>query len=187
MKSLKYLFLIVAALFSTAVVLSSCSDDDHDNNQEEYDVIKINGESYACYGYRSLVTYSSDWNLSSHKGSLLLPCGKLSDAQKGEYDYDDLFEIKLKGDQDLKKGSKLENFSPIFEVLETGAEIWEYNHVSGSATITDKKDDEYITVKFDSFKFTVSSESYDFNGSGAVPNSESYVLNGTVQLSLDED
>ena len=67
------------------------------------------------------------------------------------------------------------------------AEIWEYNHVSGSATITDKKDDEYITVKFDSFKFTVSSESYDFNGSGAVPNSESYVLNGTVQLDLDED
>ena len=169
------------------MVLSSCSDDDHDNNQEVSDVIKINGESYACYGYRSLITDSSDWTLSSHKGSLLLPCGKLSDAQKGEYDFDDLFEIKLKGDQDLKKGSKLENFSPIFEVLETGAEIWEYNHVSGSATITDKKDDEYITVKFDSFKFTVSSESYDFNGSGAVPNSESYVLNGTVQLDLDED
>ena len=76
MKSLKYLFLIVAALFSTAVVLSSCSDDDHDNNQV-YDVIKINGESYACYGYRSLITYSTYWNLSSHKGSLLLPCGKL--------------------------------------------------------------------------------------------------------------
>ena len=186
MKSLKYLFLIVAALFSTAVVLSSCSDDDHDNNQV-YDVIKINGESYACYGYRSLITYSTYWNLSSHKGTLSLPCGKLSDAQKGEYDYDYMFDIWLKGDQDLKKGSKLENFSPIFVLTETGAEEWEYNYVSGSATITDKKDDEYITVKFDSFKFTVSSESYDFNGSGAVPNSESYVLNGTVQLDLDED
>lgn len=186
MKSLKYLFLIVAALFSTAVVLSSCSDDDHDNNQV-YDVIKINGESYACYGYRSWDTFVTDWNLSSHKGTLTLPCDKLSDAQKGEYEMEYLFDIYLEGDQDLKKGSKLENFSPIFVLTETGAEEWEYNYVSGSATITDKKDDEYITVKFDSFKFTVSSESYDFNGSGAVPNSESYVLNGTVQLSLDED
>ncbi len=107
MKSLKNLFLIVAALFSTAMVLSSCSDDDHDNNQE-YDVIKINGESYACYGHRSLVgTYETVWNLSSHKGTLTLPCDKLSDAQKGEYEIEYMFDIWLKGDQDLKKRKQI--------------------------------------------------------------------------------
>ena len=169
MKSLKYLFLFVVALFSTTVVLSSCGDDDEElmPNLTDYDVIQINGESYACYGYRCPITYASDWDLSSHRGTLRLPCGKLSDAQKEEYDYDELYEIYLRGSENLKTGSKLEDFSPTFVDMGT------FDYVSGSATITDKKDDKYITVKFDSFKFA----------SG----SESYVLNGTVQLDLDED
>ena len=169
MKSLKYLFLFVVALFSTTVVLSSCGDDDEElmPNLTDYDVIQINGESYACYGHRCPITYASDWDLSSHRGTLRLPCGKLSDAQKEEYDYDELYEIYLRGSENLKTGSKLEDFSPTFVDMGT------FDYVSGSATITDKKDDKYITVKFDSFKFA----------SG----SESYVLNGTVQLDLDED
>ena len=88
MKSLKYLFLFVVALFSTTVVLSSCGDDDEDLKpilKTDYDVIQINGESYACYGHRCPITYASDWDLSSHRGRLILPCGKLSDAQKEEY------------------------------------------------------------------------------------------------------
>ena len=169
MKSLKYLFLFVVALFSTTVVLSSCGDDDEElmPNLTDYDVIQINGESYACYGHRCPITYASDWDLSSHRGTLRLPCGKLSDAQKEEYDYDELYEIYLRGSENLKTGSKLEDFSPTFVDMGT------FDYVSGSATITDKKDDKYITVKFDSFKFA----------SG----SKSFVLNGTVQLDLDED
>lgn len=169
MKSLKYLFLFVVALFSTTVVLSSCRDDDEElkPNLTDYDVIQINGESYACYGYRCPITYASDWDLSSHRGTLRLPCGKLSDAQKEEYSYDELYEIRLRGSENLKTGSKLEDFSPTFVDMGT------FDYVSGSATITDKKDDKYITVKFDSFKFA----------SG----SKSYVLKGTVQLDLDED
>ena len=45
----------------------------------------------------------------------------------------------------------------------------EEDYVGGSATIIEKKDDKYITIKFDSFTF------------------ESHTLNGTVQLSFDED
>ena len=169
MKSLKYLFLFVVALFSTTVVLSSCGDDDEElmPNLTDYDVIQINGESYACYGYRCPITYASDWDLSSHRGTLRLPCGKLSDAQKEEYSYDELYEIRLRGSENLKTGSKLEDFSPRI------GDMGDFDYVSGSATITDKKDDKYITVKFDSFKFA----------SG----SKSFVLNGTVQLDLDED
>ena len=94
-----------------------------------------------------------------------MPCGKLSDALKGEYDYDYLFGIQLEGNQNLKKGSRLENFSPVFE--------YNYDYVSGSATIIDKKDDEYLIVKFASFKFS--------------DGTKSYTLNGTVQLDVDED
>ena len=170
-KQLKFLF----SLFFvgvTALSLASCSSDDDDeiHFKTDYDIIQINDESYACYGYRCPITYTSDWDLSNHRGELLLPCGKLSDAEKGEYDYDYMYSIHLEGNQDLKTGSKLEDFSPTFEEVGDWKTL---DYVSGSATITDKKDDEYITVKFNSFKFA----------SG----SESYVLNGTVQLGLDED
>lgn len=138
--------------------------------ENDYDVLQINGEYYACYGYRCLFTYESTWDLSKHKGEIRLPCGKLSDAQKGEYDYEYAFMFYLKGNQDLKKGSKLEDFSPTFSDLGVCSGL---GYVSGSATITDKKDDEYITIKFNSFTF----------GSG----SNSYTLDGTVQLLFDED
>jgi hypothetical protein len=165
------LAMMIAALSFTACGGSDSDDDYADYLKNEYDILIINGEKYACFGYRSLITYQSTWDLSKHTGEIRLPCGKLSDAQKGEYDYDYAFMIKLKGNQDLKIGSKLEDFSPTF----TGVDDWSgpYDYDSGSATITDKKDDKYITIKFNSFKF----------GSG----SKSYTLDGTVQLDLDED
>ena len=166
----KYFFLVAIAFIGATVMFSSCGDDDEEfDSKTDYDVIQINGESYACYGYRCPITYTSDWNLSNHRGELMLPCGKLSDAQKGEYDYDYLYIFYLSGNEDLKKGSKLENFSLTFE----GDDFYdECKYVSGSATITDKKDDKYITVKFESFK---------------VAGKKTYVFNGTVQLDLDED
>ena len=92
------------------------------------------------------------------------------DAQKGEYDYEFMYLIYLKGNQDLTVGSKLEDFSPIFENLSDWSEL---KYTSGSATILDKQNDKYITVNFDSFTFS--------NGS------KSYTLNGRVQLDFDED
>lgn len=170
MNKIKFFLFSFATLIGVAAMLSSCSSDDDLDSKTDYDVIQINGESYACYGYRCPITYTSDWDLSDHSGYLYLPCGKLSDAQKGEYDYDYMYSIFLEGKQDLKKGSKLEEYSLTFDSVED----WEtLDYVSGSATITDKKDDKYIIVKFDSFKFA----------SG----NKSYVLNGTVQLDLDED
>lgn len=171
MKKIKYLLFVVFALLSATTILSSCSSDDDDdiiNAKTDYDILQINGENYAVYGYRCDITYGSSWYLDSHHGELLLPCGKLSDALKGEYDYDDLFGIQLEGNQNLKKGSRLENFSPVFECY-----LDHYDYVSGSATIIDKKDDEYLIVKFASFKFS--------------DGTKSYTLNGTVQLDLDED
>ncbi len=165
--------MIVAALSFTAC---SSDDDNNSNNNnnknvtQDYDVLQINGVNYACYGYRCAVTFSSNWNLSNHSGEILLPCGKLSDAQKGEYDYDYMYTITLEGNQDLQKGSKLENFSSTFEYMGD----WDtLDYESGSATIVEKENDSYITIRFDSFKF----------GNG----SNFYTLNGTVQLDLDED
>lgn len=158
-----------------ALGFATCSSDDDNGDglnesSQDYDVLQINGERYACYGYRSIITYSSSWDFSKNCGEILLPCGKLSDAKKGEYDYDYMFAISLEGKQGLKKGSKLESYSPTFN---KSGDWDDLDYVSGSATITDKKDDKYITVKFASFKF----------GNG----SKSYSLTGTVQLDLDED
>ena len=170
-----YSIFAMFAMMVAALSFTTCSSDDDSNNKsnnfkQDYDVLQINGESYACYGYRSALTYTSSWDLANHSGYLSLPCGKLSDAQKGEFDIDYLYRITLEGNHDLMEGEKLENYSPMFEDIRD----WDgLDYVSGSATITDKQNDKYITVKFDSFKF----------GNG----SNSYTLNGTVQLDLDED
>lgn len=171
MNRLKYSLFLVVALFCAAFTLSSCGDDDEDiDTKTSYDVIQINGENYACYGYRCPITFCSNWNLSNHSGELNLPCGKLSDAQKGEYDYDEYYTIYLSGSKDLTKGCNLVDFSPEFDNF---PECSGLPYVSGSATVTDKVDDKYVTVKFSSFTFK--------------KGSHSYVLNGTVQLDLDED
>ncbi len=177
MKKLLYIF-ITTLVATTSLFLASCSKDDNGgfNVKIDYDVIQINGEKHACYGHRCPMTYTSTWSLSDHSGKILLPCGKLSDAQKGEYDYDILFDISLSGNQDLKKGSKLEDFTPTFNTpptFNTLGEWYGFDYAGGSATIIDKKDDKYITIKFDSFKFK--------------KGSKSYTLNGTAQLSFDED
>lgn len=170
-------FVMMLAIMVAALSITACSGDDDDNKKnnsdgfsQDYDVLQINGMNYACYGYRSTITYSSTWNLSNHKGELKLPCGKLSDAQKGKYNYDYMYTITIKGKQDLKKGNKLENFSPVLENL---GDWYALDYVSGTATVIDKQDDKYITIKFDSFKC----------GDGG----NSYTLNGTVQLELYED
>lgn len=144
--------------------------DDNNDNKTVYDILQINGESFACFGYRCFVTYKSTWDLSKHNGTIRLPCGKLSDAQKGEFDYNYMYHINLKGSQELKIGSKLENFSPTFKSVGSRDEL---SYVSGSAIVIDKLDDKYITIRFDSIVF----------GYG----SNSYTLDGTVQLMFDED
>lgn len=134
-------------------------------------MIQINGESYACYGYRAPITYFSEWNSEYNVAKIMLPCSTLSDAEKSNYDYDYCFDIRLEINRPLKKGDRLENFSPICNDYEDINENLDY--MSGSATVTDKNDDKYITIKFNSFKF----EGYG----------RSYVYNGTVQLDWEED
>ena len=173
MKSyMKFMAFAMMAVFSLTFV--SCSDDDDEPNSKQlYDVLQINGVNYACYGYRCPVTYTTDWDLSTHSGTISLPCGRLADAQQGEYDFDYMYSINLNGSQDLKKGSKLEDFSPEFTAVDDDYVGGSLAYISGSATITDKKNDTYITVKFENFQFS--------NGT------ETYTLNGSVQLDLDED
>ena len=155
--------------FESIDFTDNSSKDDGINLNQDYDVLKINGVDYACYGYRCAITYTSTWDSAKHSGEFRLPCGLLSEAQNGKYEYNFMYIIYLKGKENLKIGSKLEDYSPTFENMSDWSEL---DYVSGSATITDKQNDKYITVKFDSFKF----------GDG----SNSYTLNGSVQLELDE-
>lgn len=160
--------LMLAMMFVAALSFTSCGGGDSDGGGSGgmlYDVLEVNNTKYACFGYKSWVTYSSKWNLSTHSGTLRMPCGLLSLAEKGEYDYCYMYEINLNGTKNLAKGSKLEDFSPNIEY------VWQKtNYASGSATVIDITD-RYITIRYDSFKF----------GSG----SGSYTLNGTVQLDLE--
>ena len=94
-----YSMLMMLAMMFAAFSFTACSSSDDDNGidfKQDYDILQINGVDYACYGYRCVITYSSSWDLSKHRGDILLPCGKLSDAQKGEYDYDYMYTIYLK-------------------------------------------------------------------------------------------
>ena len=167
MSYIKRFFLLTSICACLSLGFSSCSKNEP---SADYDIIQINGENYACYGYRCAITFSSTWNLSTHRGKITLPCGKLSDAEKGEYDFDYMYAIYLKGKKDLEKGSNLEDFSP---TLESAGDYEDWSYASGSATVVEKKDDKYIKVKFESFKFKNGSKSYTFTG--------------TVQLDLDED
>ena len=169
-----YSMIMMLAMMVAALSLTACGGDDDEGGgydfKQDYDVLQINGVKYACYGYRCAITYTSTWNSSKHSGEIMLPCGDLADAEKGVYEYNYMYTIGLKGSQDLKTGSKLEDFNPIFE------KIGDWNglsYVSGSASVIDKMNDRYITIKFDSFTC----------GSG----SKSYTLNGTVQLMLNEN
>lgn len=164
---------MLAMTVATLCFTACGGDDDGDNGNggtnfnQVYDELRINGVKYACYGYRSAITYSSSWDSSIHCGEIVLPCGKISDAQEGKYNYDYMYTIFLEGNQNLNIGSKLENYSPKIEDLSKMNSL--FNYVSGSATIIDKKDDKYITVRFDDFTF------------------KNYTLNGTVQLLFEEN
>ena len=171
-----YSAILLLAMMVAALSLTACGGDDDEKGGTslDYDILQINGVNYACYGYRCMITYTSTWDLSRNRGEIQLPCGLLSDAEKGKYDYAYMFTITLEGDKRLERGSKLENYSPTFESSEDYISFGNrLDYVSGSATITDKMDDKYITIRFDSFKF----------GNGG----KSYSLNGTVQLDLKED
>ena len=170
-----YSTIMMLAMMIAALSLTACGGDDDNNDinlKQDYDILQVNGVDYACYGYRCIITYSSTWNKTKNSGKILLPCGKLSDAKKGEYDYDYMYGIKLEGSKDLKKGTKLEEYSLQFDSSEDY--YHKYNYTSGSATVAEIRSDEYITIKFDSFMVS--------NKEG-----DSYVLNGTVQLDFDED
>lgn len=167
-----YPTIMLLAMMVAALSLTACGGDDGGdgnggggtNSNQIYDVLQINGEDYACYGYRSPITYTSHWDSSIHCGEISLPCGNLSDAQKGKHKYSYMYTIYLEGNQNLSKGSKFENYSPKIDDIYS-----RFDYISGSATVIDKKDDIYITVKFDNFTF------------------RNYTLNGTVQLLFDEN
>ncbi len=168
---------MLLAMMVAALSLTACGGDDEEGDggitlKQDYDILQVNGVDYACYGYRCDITFSSTWNKTNHSGEILLPCGKLSDAKKGEYDYDYMYGIKIEGSKELKKGSKLEDYSLRFDSSEDY--YHKYNFTSGSATVVDIRSDEYITIKFESFMVS--------NKDG-----NSYVLNGTVQLDFDVD
>ena len=168
---IKRLFILTSICACLSLAFSSCSKSEYGfNPNANYDIIQVNGENYACFGYRCAITYETSWDLSTHRGMMILPCGKLSYAEKGEYDFDYMYAIYLEGQSDLKKGSKLEDFSPTFECAGEGVDL---DYASGSATVENKKDDKYITVKFESLRFK--------------GGNKSYTLKGTVQLKLDED
>ena len=80
---------MMLAMMVAALSFTACGDDDDEedeiNLKQDYDILQINGVNYACYGYRSVIIYSSSWNKANHSGEILLPCGNLSDAKKGEY------------------------------------------------------------------------------------------------------
>lgn len=173
MRTAKSIIMLLAMTMVATLCLTSCGDDDDGglNLSHKYDVIQVNGVNYACYGWRSFITYKSTWNLSENKGVVLLPCGKLSDAQKNEYDYEYMYSIKLAGSNRLVKGSKLEDYSLSFWTSENL--YVDCYYASGSATVIDKVDDKNITIRFDSFTF--------------VGSKSSYTINGTVQLAFDED
>jgi len=160
-------------VFAAAIVafsFTACSMNDEDANfSQEYDVLQINGVECACYGYRCGLTYESEWNLEQRKGEILLPCATLTNAINADYDYNYLYTIYLNGSKDLKKGSKLEDYNAKLE----NTDNWDVvNYESGTAIVTEKVDDKYITISFNQFKF----------GQG----DNSFTLNGTVQLSLNK-
>ena len=162
MKKIYSTFVILVTLVA-ALGVSSCSKDSDNTgkNSNAYDVIVINGEKYACFGYRSIVTYRSTWDLARNSGSIVLPCGEISDAERGNFNYAYMYSIYLEGSQPLQRGSKLENYSP---TLDTNIGWSHCEYLSGSATITDKKDDKYITIIFDSFTFSNGNKYYSFDG-----------------------
>ena len=167
-----YSTIMLLAMMVAALSLTACGGDDGGNgnggginSNQVYDVLQINGKDYACYGYRSPITYCSRWDKTIHCGEILLPCGNLSDAQNGKHNYSYMYMIYLDGNQNLSIGSKFENYSPKIE----DKMFNRYDYISGSATVIDKKDDKYITIKFDNFTF------------------KNYTLNGTVQLLFNEN
>ena len=84
-----YSTIMLLAIMATALGFTACGNDDEEdeiNLKQDYDILQVNGVDYACYGYRCIITYSSTWNKTNHSGEILLPCGKLSDAKKGEYE-----------------------------------------------------------------------------------------------------
>ena len=166
-----YSTIMMLAMMVAALSFTACGGDDGGdgngggiNSNQVYDVLQINGESYACYGFRSPITYSSHWDKTMHSGEILLPCGNLSDAQNGKHNYSYLYAIYLEGNQNLSIGSKFENYSPKIE----NNMFNRFDYISGSGTVIDKSD-RYITVKFDNLTF------------------KNYTLNGTVQLVFDEN
>ena len=165
-------FFLASIIACIAIAISSCSTNKDGNTPKvEYGIIQIDGTSYACYGYGCPITFTSYWNYDTHKGEITLPCGKLSDAQQGVYNYDYAYTIKLSGTEDLAKGSKLENFSPTL----TDAGGWyTLDYTSGSAVVTEIVPNKYITINFSNFYFTKGTTTHSFTGTVQRALSEKY-------------
>lgn len=111
----KYLWLLMVAVFAALpFALTSCGDDDNDDDDtlsSVYGKLNVNGKDYACYGFGMPITYSSTWE--NNELEINLPLGELSDAQKGEYDYDYMYTITCSGGSKPTVGTDLSNYSNI--------------------------------------------------------------------------
>lgn len=170
MKKLTHLLPLFFALCSV-FSFSSCSSDDDDSidvPRQKYETIKINGVDYACFGYSSLITYESSFDLSDNSGVINLPCGDLDKAKDGEYDYDYMYSIKFEGGKRFKKGVKVESFDDVY-LWTSEKPFGQSDYENGSAEIKEVGKD-YIKVEFSNFSFR-----------------NSYTFSGIVTLAFDED
>ena len=169
-KYIKFMAFAMMAVFCLAFV--SCGNDDDDEAISfKYGQININGKDYACYGYGMPVVYSSSWEDGTL--SISMPLGELSDAKKGEYDYDYMIFIECYGGNKPSAGTNLADYPEIDVTIilnELGSAVYE----SGSAIVKHIKEDDYITIEFKNFKCKSSS-------------TQSYTFNGTVKLDYDVD
>lgn len=147
------------------------SDDEEDGSWSyKYGKLNVNGKDYACYGLYMPITYSSTWE--DNTLSIRLPLGELSDAQKGEYDYDYMYVITCSGGRKPSTGTDLSNYNDV-SVWYSGNALYSDDsyYESGSAVVKEVYDGG-ITIEFKDFSFS---------------GDNTYVFNGTVKLDYDID
>ena len=75
-----YSLMMMLAMMVAALSFNACSSSDDDGDgidvKMDYDVLQVNGVSYACYGYRCFVTYESTWDLMVRFSCLLMRINK---------------------------------------------------------------------------------------------------------------
>lgn len=184
----KYLYLLMVAVFATLPFsLTSCGDDDdEDTSSSVYGKLNVNSKDYACYGFGMPITYSSTWE--NNELEINLPLGELSDAQKGEYDYDYMYSITCSGGSKPTVGTNLGNYSNVSLVYMGGSSMSEASVYCGGSAIVKEVSDDAITIEFKDFTISPNGESsLVVNGNTVVSRDETFVFNGTVKLDYDID